>query len=149
MTEGSEVRLWILAKWLGVGCTPSTNIQSFSVRHHGTSGEASLPFPFPSYKIATVLLNPGHYTISWFSTFSSIYSYWYTSYFLLRACLMNFIIYTSKLLILQTMLLQLLEECLQGCVSKISLMLMVTARVYETYGMFWSLPWVYCVHYST
>ena len=146
MTEGSEVRVRILAKLLGVGCTPSTNTQSFSVRHHGTSGEASLPFPFPSYKIATVLLNPGHYTIP---TFSSIYSYWYTSCFLLRACLMNFIIYTSKLLILQTMLLQLLEECLQGCVSKISLMLMAIARVYGTYGMFWSLPWVYCVHYST
>ena len=53
---------------------------------------------------------------------------------------MNFIIYTSKLLILQTMLLQLLEECLQGCVSKISLMLMAIARVYGTYGMFGSLP---------
>lgn len=149
MKEGSEVRAWILAKLLGVGCTPSTNIQSSSVRHHGTFGEARLPFSFPSFKIATVLRNPGHYIISWFFTFSSISSYWCTSYFPLRACLMNFIICTSKLLILQTMLLHLLEKCLQGCVSKLSLMLMVTARIYGTCGMFGSLLWVYCVHYST
>ena len=37
------------------------------------------------------------------------------------------------------MLLHLLEECLQGCVSKLSLMLMATARIYGTRGMFWSL----------
>lgn len=61
MKEGSKVRVSILDKLLGVGCTPSTNIQSSSVRHHSTFGDARLPFSFPSFKIATVLLNPGHH----------------------------------------------------------------------------------------
>lgn len=71
----------------------------------GPLSSARLPFPSFSYKVAALLLNPWCRTISWFSTFGSIYPYWYIPDFQLRLCLRHFLVCSSEPLILQTTLL--------------------------------------------